>query len=313
MSFQKAAFQAAFCIFIHPHMKKIKLPAYLLCVAVLVIAGYHNLVRIDNLEIRFFEISRLNWILIPFIVRILTASFFFIPALILLSKNKMKIASQLLALLLLLILIWDQYYSFHYQSEEVETINFSATTWLPAIVSIIALALLLLLSLKDSEAPLFFSRKILCGLIVTISIVLPFIINPVFPDNFTIEQTDLSAIHAADLISKFPTDDTQLVCFFTASCPYCRKNSKKIYLRLSPEERKKVLALFPSQKEKVELFFEDTHTGFEYQPEMGDVFKEYQVHRWPTFFLVKNNKIINRWDGNTFNYAVLNDLPKLLQ
>lgn len=103
------------------------------------------------------------------------------------------------------------------------------------------------------------------------------------------------------------TEESQIVCFFTSNCPYCKALSFKLGLNIEAGQNLKVSAFFPSTKEAREEFLANNN---------GQAFNSYSISEdlflactggvFPATFLINGEgEVENFWSGDKVNYTTL--------
>jgi thioredoxin-related protein len=144
-------------------------------------------------------------------------------------------------------------------------------------------------------------------------LVLPFILNAIFWDDLTDTtdlfqeefQTDIPNINELTALTK----ERVLVCFYSTSCPFCVRASKKIAVAQKrypyfPE----VFVLFQGDQYGAQYFLETAKVKFDYSVLSLEDYTKLTGLTFPRFQLVYQGNIDRKWDGQTFNFSVMNKL-----
>jgi thioredoxin-related protein len=142
-----------------------------------------------------------------------------------------------------------------------------------------------------------------------LTIIIPFLINPVLPKDFK-DVVEIVAQPVHEDISEFsPMADRYLLAYFSAGCLYCRNAAKKLYVASKTAENFPEILVI-STSESIQDLFDITQTNFQYTLIDKEIFSELTEYQYPKIHLVENGVVVKKYNGYTFNYRVLNDLSK---
>ncbi len=264
--------------------------------------------QLDALEIRTAALTGPVWLLIPWVIRLLIGMVFLVTLSTLLllfrpCKNFLRFSFFLSLPLPLL----DLLYTSH------------LTPGVPILPVVLYLFAGILIRIFASTIPSYsfltkrFSQAALY-LSTTAALSLPFILNPLHPEAFRSSPLSPVTLPLHSLKAYLPENINQpyLLCFYTRSCPHCKKAAQRIYATLEPKLRKQVIAVFGGKAEGVQAFFSQSGTHFTSIQLPDSMFYAWAGNAWPSFMLVKDTLMLQHWDGRSFNYAELNRLPSLL-
>lgn len=187
---------------------------------------------------------------------------------------------------------------------EQTLINFFPFSWkLIAIFSrilvglLFVIAFLLLLHWGKIKWMKYFS-------VLMISI--PFIINPVFLENFK----DNTQEYIEDMSFTIQESAIETVLIYVSpNCLHCKEALIKL------KTAKKKSSNFPeiiviSYNLKIQEFMNEENINLKLETIPADLFLAVTKGTFPTFELVKDYKILKKWSNPQFNYAVLDNLSK---
>jgi len=279
----------------------------------LVYWGYVNLYPIEMVEYRFVEQYIGGWYLSPVLARILVGSNWTIAAFLILNiKPKKLIPFSLLGLVVLhsYNLIWE------FASESIIIVeNYSEIIPGKLWVTFILLILMTGVSidmLKSGKSTDFVFKWVKYPVAMTL-IVLPFILNAIFPNDLVDETELFTEPFQSEIVNNeqltYLTEDRVLVCFYSTSCPFCVRSSKKIAVSQKrypyfPE----VYVLFQGDQDGAEYFIEVAGVDFSYSVLSLENYTKLTGLTFPRFQLIYQGNIDRKWDGKTFDYSVMNKL-----
>lgn len=138
-------------------------------------------------------------------------------------------------------------------------------------------------------------------------LVIPFIINPVLPEDFKDEVVEVNEEIHHELTDFAGSEDRVLVAYLSANCLYCYNAAQKLYAAKLGSE------YFPEVKvigvtESINLLYEKTDTEFPYTLIDKDLFLQLTDYQYPKVHLVENGVVKKKYNGYTFNYRVLYNL-----
>jgi len=135
---------------------------------------------------------------------------------------------------------------------------------------------------------------------------IPFIINPVFPNDYKDNKIDIkeNPIFNSNFISN---DKIQI--YASSKCLHCKEAIKKLQVA------KELSVDFPeiiiiSYNSKLSGFLKENEIEIPLDTISTRLFIEITGGVFPIFELIKNEKVIKKWNNTDFNYAVLDNLSK---
>jgi len=131
-----------------------------------------------------------------------------------------------------------------------------------------------------------------------------FVVHPLFLDEFTDESNkfEMGQIGEVELDKKIPSP--QLRAYFSTSCPYCEMASKRLkVLEKNYQGFPQVKLYFLGDEERVQWFFEDTRTKFDYEIMETGTFLRITGGSFPKFVYLNQEEGKLLYTGRTFNYG----------
>lgn len=220
-----------------------------------------------------------------------------------------KIISLIIGSLLIfgafkLMLPWHEFPFEHFEYKVAEFLPFN---W--KIVSIVS-RLLIGLILVIACYLILYNKKIKWLKYLSIlSISIPFILNPVFPEDLVDRSKTFSEDMPFELAS-LSKNETVLLAFFTNSCKYCREASLKLKT-VQNKNKDFIKIIVVSDNYDLEAYFNENDINLPIDTtSFGNLLKV--THgAFPRFQLVENGKIIKNWGNSKFKYGVLDDLSNI--
>ncbi len=147
-------------------------------------------------------------------------------------------------------------------------------------------------------------------------IIIPFILNPVYPSNFNglfaLERDTQQALNKFEIEKPafFNKAENELVCFYSVTCFYCKVAAVKLHqTKLADKNFPNTKVIFWGDSARAERFLDITNTSFNYElTKDGKIFKELAGPSFPHFKWVEKGEIKADWTGGDFNYGVLEKL-----
>ncbi len=140
-------------------------------------------------------------------------------------------------------------------------------------------------------------------------------IRPIYVDDYVMNYSKNSSLYPE--ILSYYTGDTTLndgyvvATFFTTSCTYCKTSATQLNITKQKNDKLKMIVCFPSTKNDVQQFFDQTNSSFEYVLMEQNTFILQAGRAFPSVFLLKNGVVENHWVGSEINYAMLDYLTEL--
>ena len=226
----------------------------------------------------------------------------------------MKYILIILRILLASFIIWlASSILYPYKTFKVESFEYSLRTILHLNWLIIPFVSRILIGLLFCIAflLLFYWKKIKwVRFLAPLSLVIPFIINPVFTKNFKdLTQEKNTFIHQ-EIEVAIKNNDKTIVALLTPSCRYCINAGKKLVAAKKTSKNFPPIILAGVTEEGVKELKEILDYDFEYILLGKDLFLELSEYQFPKIHLIENQKLAKVYDGHSLNYYVLNQLSK---
>ena len=262
---------------------------------------------ISSFDLRMIEDGFGNWKSIPLFNRIFIAVEINLALLILTNWIKRSILYYTLIVLTILyvtdiILGWNNQLSIDYNL--LYLFNQYLTL---AIVPFIFISLLLLK--KRTEK----TNSWLSLIIIIPILVLPFIFNPLFIEDFesTSNKYEQRGKDWEVISSKFIEQNIELnngeylIAFFSTNCQHCNSLAKVLgSTKRGYSSNRKILLVFPGNEEDTQRFIERNKSDFKYIRVSKDEFTKVAGFAFPSIFSLFNGIVIKHWTGNNFSLAV---------
>lgn len=173
-------------------------------------------------------------------------------------------------------------------------------TLLPIYTLILTIALVFKQKQKSKNALITF-------IIVSTAITYSFISTPLFIEDYK-NTSNIRNINSDKTISNHLNKN--LIIYASISCPHCYRAILKTYLTVKDKSIKNDIVIkFVEDKKRVEAYFEYINVNFEFEVISKDDFIKENGYRFPSFFLLNNDdKIINYWKSENYNYYTLQNL-----
>ncbi len=272
--------------------------------------AFRNLYPIEWFEYRLVEQHLANWFLVPFIARITIAIKFIVGVFLILNINPKKSVPKVL-LVLLLLSVYDLNWQV-FKQDKIMAYSYSFIIGTNMIVNLSIIAVLLFVSIllivKSKQTDLRF--KTLKYLVGAILFFLPFILNPIYPQDFSDvskridEPFDTASVVSSRL--KQLGEQKILVAYFSVNCQFCLNAAKKIAIAQKQHKNFPPVYICMQGNEKLAArFFTLANANFEYEVLSLKDFSTLTHFVYPMFVLVENGIVTRKWDGRTFNYGTM--------
>lgn len=277
------------------------------------VSGLAKLFPIEPFENIFIELGVSNWLLVPFVARLVIAFELFIGLAIIFNlwlKNKVYYLAQTSLLFftgyLLFLLIT--------KGNNVDCGCFGSLIELSPIISI-GKNIVLMISLFFIPRR-YYSIGIAWGvtLIISFSLALPLILNPIgihnvqgIEVNEKIDFSELPPIYQTDNHINF-SKGKKVVAFFSYKCSHCINASRKFVLLDKQHKIDNLYFVVGSRKEEGLLkFIDETKPVFPIIWMNDDDFFKYAGGRLPAIVYIEDGVMKRNWYGDRFD---VNDIKK---
>jgi len=279
--------------------------------AILVFWALSNLYPIEPMEIRLVEPGAFGWLKAPLAARLFIAFQFVLAALLLLNLNPRNRTIKWLALLLALALpdlIWEAF-----RQEKIITHCYGCVTGYPdgwnllAWLWLITGSGLLLRSKKGNDWRFRWVKYV----VIISMLPLAWIFNPVYPedfqDNTSVQPEPLEAAFLPDSL----TNKTYILAMLDPGCPHCRHAAQKMAVsKIRYRDFPEMFTVLHGDSVAVNYFFHWANVRPEHQIVPFDDFFRLAGPRFPAIFYVRQDMVMKKWTGHTFNYEVLHRLSQ---
>ncbi len=276
--------------------------------SIFLISAYVKLFPVELFELTFVDLGVANWIVAPFLARIMIAVEFFIGFLLFfnLFKNKFTLRFTISVLIFFTIYLFWQLFTEGNSGNCKCFGSYIKMTPLESIIKNIFLIALSLILYKFHKGIIWKYSKILFLVIILSSIALPFIINPV--DLNVTEQTsdDTVVNYKLDLDVLYnnlkvvePKMDLRkgkyIISFMSLTCPYCRIGAYKLHIMKKRNPGIPIFFILNGSKENLKPFFDETKaTDIPYTILLGKDFVKMSGVRLPAIYWVKDGIVIKK-------------------
>jgi hypothetical protein len=273
-----------------------------------ILSAYAKLFPVELFELTFVDIGVANWIIAPFLARIMIAIEFLIGILLFfnLYKNKFTLRFTIIVLIFFTIYLFWQLFTEGNSGNCKCFGNFISITPLESILKNIILIALSLVLLKFHKGIIWKYSKILFLVIILSSAALPFIINPV--DLNVTEQTsddsvvnyklDLDVLYNNPKVVEPKMDlrkGKYIISFMSLTCPYCRIGAYKLHIMKKRNPGIPIFFILNGSNDKLKPFFDETKaTDIPYTILLGKDFVKMSGLRLPAIYWVNNGIVIKK-------------------
>ena len=272
--------------------------------------GYQVLFPIEPMEYRLAE-QGLGWFVAPLTARLLIGSLWTLCLLFVLNinpRNMLPKISFVIFVCLVADLLWEIL-----ATDLIITSCYGCPGGLNKLISsliyLVCFTSIFYLIKFPSNTDIKFAW--LKYAVVLIALSLPFIFNPVWPENFRDGsqkvQEELSPLQA-----QIGDAGVSLIAFFSPSCLYCERAARKIAVAQHRSvEFPPIFVCFSGDDTQADEFFEQTNTRFAYKAFSPEVFYKMAPTSLPGFGLLTDGVLTKRWDAKSFNFQTLRQLERI--
>lgn len=221
-------------------------------------------------------------------------------------QKTMKITLRILLAALLIffgIKLLVPYYAYPIEHFEYQLLHILPISWkVVAVLSRILIGLMFVAAFLL----LFYYPKIKWIKYVSLATLsIPFIVNTVYPEQLTDKAAPIS--EALSFPLSFETNEPLLLAYLSYNCHHCKEAAIKLkHAQIINSKFPKVIAV--TYNNKLDSFFIEKQIDFPIEMITPEDFIEITESSFPKFQLIKNNKIIGKWDPYELNYAVMDKL-----
>jgi uncharacterized membrane protein YphA (DoxX/SURF4 family) len=290
--------------------------------AIFIYSAYAKIWPIEPFEYNFVEQGLSNWLLAPFMARIIIALEFAIGFLLIVNfqtKILIKIASFLLIFFCVYLVI-----QIINEGNQGNCGCFGTKIKMTPAQAIIKNVFMLGLALIVYLIPVPFDYKkwkwlMLLPVITCFS--LPFALNP--PSAFIINMAAPETVNykfqndllLGKVFNKGPVDLTKgkhILCFFSLTCPHCRTAGYKIHIiKAQLAEKASIVMILNGEKENESLFFEETKSeNVPYFILNGENYAKLSGYTLPMIMAIEDGVVKKKFDGENIT---LNEITAFLK
>lgn len=172
------------------------------------------------------------------------------------------------------------------------------------------MAVAIYLAIKNEPADL--NLKWVKYVFGSVLFVLPFILNPVFPDDFEDVSTRVDEpFDTASVVSpklKQLSEGKIFIAYFSVNCPFCLNAARKI--AIAQKQHKNFPAVYVcmlGNQEQTDYFFDRANAKFDCDVMNSKDYSTLTHFAFPMFSWVEKGRVIRKWDGRTFNYGAMTE------
>jgi len=276
---------------------------------VFIISGIAKLYPIEPFENTFIELGVSNWLFVPFLARFIIILELFLGLSIIFNlwlKNKVYYLAQSVLVFFTAYLV----FLLITKGNDIDCGCFGSLIELSPTVSIVKnfamiIALLFIPRQYHNHGHVV---KISFVLILTTSITLPLVLNPIGIHNIqgteVNEKIDFSGLPPLYKTNKQVdfSKGKKVVAFFTHKCPHCINASRKFVLLNNKQQINNLYFVIGAKYEEGLLkFIEDTSPKFPIIWVADDTFFKYSGGRLPAIVYLENGVIKKKWFGDLFD------------
>lgn len=133
---------------------------------------------------------------------------------------------------------------------------------------------------------------------------IPFIINPIFIENFSL---NLNITNTENSIIE--TKQKQILVFASPNCHHCKETILKLDVAKKKSEKFPTIKVI-SYNLEIEKIIKEEKINFEIVVISAKKFMEITKGVFPKIQIIENNKVLKKLSNNELNYAELDDLSK---
>ena len=287
--------------------RKLLISLSVLLGSVFILSAYVKLFPVELFELTFVDLGVANWVVSPFLARIMIAVEFFIGFLLFfnLYKNKFTLRFTVAVLIFFTIYLFWQLFAEGNSGNCKCFGNYIKMTPAESIIKNIILIALTLVLYRFHKGIIWKYSKILFIVFILSSTALPFIINPV--DLNTTEQTSNDSVVNyklnLDVLYNNPKvvapnvelrKGKYIISFMSLTCPYCRIGAYKLHIIKKRNPDIPIFFILNGSNDKLKAFFDETKASdIPYTILLGKDFVKMSGVRLPAIYWV-NDGIVTK-------------------
>lgn len=275
---------------------------------VFILSGIVKLYPIELFELSLIDTQLISWSIAPVAARLFIGGEIALGLFLILPFQKTKfsvITAMLLTLIftLYLLLLW------WVKGNEINCGcmgEFVKMTPAQSMVKNAGLLLSLLLSKRFKGINLRFNFRWIFYLVSLISLVLPFVLNPISinhsnPDSEKFPyklETELFPQHVNENLNFNPKSEVALLCFMSTTCSHCRIAARKLNLANTKFHLPPIHLLMIGPLEEMDNFKLESESNFEYTFYGEESFFKFNNGILPTMLYINKGLVYNKWQGD---------------
>jgi len=269
----------------------------------LVLVGASFFSHCFDFELKLYETNLTPYFYSGVVARIVLSLYFVLAVFWLAGKP-----SKFLSILTLLWMLLPLYFIVIDKSQS-QIIQVSALSFLPSfsevpllLAGVVLACISFVFKMRSFTSSLWL--QLTKYIVAAGSVAVVFVVHPLFLDEFTDESNkfEMGQIGEVELDKKIPSP--QLRAYFSTSCPYCEMASKRLkLLEKNYQGFPQVKLYFLGDEERVQWFFEDTRTKFDYEIMETGTFLRITGGSFPKFVYLNQEEGKLLYTGRTFNYG----------
>jgi uncharacterized membrane protein YphA (DoxX/SURF4 family)/thiol-disulfide isomerase/thioredoxin len=275
---------------------------------VFILSGFFKLYPVELFELSLIDTQIISWDIAPMVARIFIGGEILLGVFLILPFQKTKFSVSWAIILTLfftlyLVLFW------WIKGNEVNCGCMGELIKMTPAQSLLknaGLMICLLLSRKLEGIVLHFNFRWLFYPILLISLILPFILNPISLSNskpgsehFPYPlQTELFPTHVNQNLNFDPNSDIALLGFMSTTCDHCRIAARKLNLANNKFNLPPIHLLMIGPLEEMDNFKLESESNFEYTFYGEESFFKFNNGILPTLLYIKNGEVHNKWQGD---------------
>lgn len=279
---------------------------------IFILSGISKLFPIEPFEVVFIDLGITNWLLAPFIARIIIALEIFIGTAILINlwaKNIIYYLAQLMLLIFSAYLIYLLFTKGNIADCGCFGQLIALSPLNSLIKNIVLIIILFALPKKDWLPKIWF---FVTGLLV-VSFVTIFLINKVglqnVPSKSLNKSVDWSGLPQTFYQSNAKVDfntGNKVLVFFSANCPHCKNAAHKFsYLNQKNNINNVIIVLASKEEDNLNDFITSTALNYPILWMTDDTFFKYSGGSLPSIYYVEGSVVRKKWTGEFFDVEEL--------
>ncbi|HWZ22319.1 MAG TPA: DoxX family protein [Cytophagaceae bacterium] len=283
-----------------------------------IFSGFVKLIPIEPFELKFIELGIANWIVAPFMARLIIAVELFLGLMLILNiKPRATVRATIIVLV---------FFTFYLLYDILKNGNdgncgcFGTIIVMTPVESIVKnllmIPLVLILMLMNTKE-LNFKIPILISLLAIVSIAAPFILYPLD------DLEDREAINSEKIDYPFPVNTLQdfnskgskidfrkgefILAFMSVECLHCKNAAYKLYIINKQKKLPPIYMILLGTEEEVPNFVSETKADFPYYLFNKTDFFQIAGNSVPRIFYIKSGIVKAKFDSNSLTETSLSE------